>query len=479
MAEFSVTDLGTATDIIEAFILIALADSLAGSDLLQSLLAEITATDSPSTSDILSTIQNDLGITDLGTATDSLQNPSSSFGLSESVTGEDVLKISGIGRPKFRHRPGLFVWMDSASLFWDSDTMTYILSDSGSGADSIQVLTPISVSDTATGADAFKSLSASIPVSDATSGADTLQALTAQLTRTDSASGVDAVQSPQVSFNLADSGTVSETAIAYAHFQVVPIELITGADAIGQITASMTVPDSAIGADSPSIEASLGVVDTGAGADAVSILNELSLADAASSADSPGTASIEATVQDSATGDDQITELLVSLDVVESTFHAWELVVGSGTDLTFSEEITSAETIEVTSDLGALKDAGISIDQPKVEASLSLDDAVAGDDQLTSVGQFFYVSVDDSVVGSDEAPEFTIYVPLADSTYGADLPSSPLAGFSLPDSGRGYDASINWTLLHTYRRLRVRFTAKKPGIVFTPRKPGANFTGRF
>ncbi len=441
-----------------------LVDPSSGSDAIYELTSALSLSDSCSGSDGVST-----------------SSGTRSVDFSDICSAQEILTISGIGRPKFRHRPGLFVWMDSTDLFWDSDTMTYVVSDSGSFSDGIQVTTgaPISVSDSATGADAFKSLSVGIPVSDAMSGADIPQVLTAQLTRTDSASAADAIQSLQVSLGLSDSGTASDNAIAYGYPINVPVDTLAGADSIGQITASMSLPDSATEADSPSIEASLGVVDVGMGVDAALNLTEIVLQDTASGVDSFGTTFVEATVQDSSTGDDQITDLSVSLDIIDDTLHAWELIIASGTEMIFVEEITSAEIVEVTADLGVLEDAGVSIDQPIAEASLSLDDAVLGDDQLASVGQSLHISVDDSAMGADEAPEFTIYVPLADSTYGADLPAMPLAGFSLPDSGRGYDASINWTLLHTYRRLRVRFTAKKPGIVFNPRKPGANFTGRF
>lgn len=143
--------------------------------------------------------------------------------------------------------------------------------------------TPISASDTGTGADAV-TISATIPVTDTGTGTDAAS-LTANFTKADTGTGADAA-SLVASFTKADTGA--------------------GVDTVASLVVSFTVADSGTGADSVTTGTPLTVADSGTGVDSVALQAVIAKADSGIGADVLASLVVSFLIADSGTGADSV-----------------------------------------------------------------------------------------------------------------------------------------------------------------------------
>jgi hypothetical protein len=111
------------------------------------------------------------------------------------------------------------------------------LSDSGSGADSAVVGSPVNVSDSGSGSDVLTSINAQVPVADVGLGTDALSSLQAQVPLTDSGSGADFVGSLQVKIPLSEPVEGSDSLIIA--FPISLSDSVVGTDTIILVAARL------------------------------------------------------------------------------------------------------------------------------------------------------------------------------------------------------------------------------------------------
>jgi len=198
--------------------------------------------------------------------------------------------------------------------------------------------TPISVSDTGTGADVLVSINVTVPVSDAGTGADIIsiinsfiladsgsgaEAILLKLSRliSDAGSAVEAISiAKSIPILISDSG-VGVEALNIAVAITIP-ETGTGVDSIAIDSGQTLIPvsDSGVGSDSLSIAVATVVNDAGVGADVLSLSISFSLSDAGVGVDAVivSAGSTPITVSDSGVGADALVSINVQIPISDS-----------------------------------------------------------------------------------------------------------------------------------------------------------------
>lgn len=209
------------------------------------------------------------------------------------------------------------------------------VSDSGDGADSIDVAVSVPVSDSGAGADVL-SISAQVAIADAGSGAEAL-AIAVELALADTGSGVDAVDVLVGNFvDLDDSGA--------------------GSDALA-ITASIPLADTGAGADGLVVTVQIPLADAGSGSDVVDVVTGsfVSVSDSGSGAENLGI-TVSFSIADAGAGSD---------------------AVNIGVSVQAADTGSASESITVAADL-SLADTGAAIEQALISAVIQLADSGVG-----------------------------------------------------------------------------------------------------
>lgn len=226
---------------------------------------------------------------------------------------------------------------DSATV-----TATVAIADTAASSDALTAIVAVTLADTGTGTDALSVAAGSNPsLPDLAAGADSL-AVSATSALTDAGSSADAATITGT-IPLADTG-IGGNAIAVT--STVPLaELGVGTD-VATVNATVPLPDTAHGADAATITTTATVADSGAGTDAVSV--------------AVGTLALSQT----ATGTDAITVQAGSNPLLPD--------VGAGTD-TLTTTVTSQ-----------LADTAHATDGITVVVTLAVADAAAAADVVTA-----------------------------------------------------------------------------------------------
>jgi len=165
-------------------------------------------------------------------------------------------------------------------------------------------ITPISVSDSGTGADAIAGVSATLALSDSGAGSDSIASLLAALSVQDVATGSDIVADILALLTASDSGAGSESIAISILWQGAVSDSGTGSDLVSILVAA-SLADVGAGSDAISILWQGAVSDSGTGSDLVSILAAASLADVGAGADEIGLL-IQVNLADSGSGVDSV-----------------------------------------------------------------------------------------------------------------------------------------------------------------------------
>ncbi|GAB4389039.1 MAG: hypothetical protein Kow0025_11980 [Thermodesulfovibrionales bacterium] len=139
------------------------------------------------------------------------------------------------------------------------------------------------------------------------------------VTVTDTATGADAIGGVAVGLSLSDSGLGSD-ALPGPTAQVPVGEAGAGADAISQVLASLSVQDSGQGAEAPAVLISIRVADQGVCADAVAVIKEIFklVGDAARGTDLVGPIAVRVPVSDTGLGLDALAAISAALGVADA-----------------------------------------------------------------------------------------------------------------------------------------------------------------
>lgn len=169
---------------------------------------------------------------------------------------------TGLNRVEF------WCYQGSGSSFWDYIAEYPLLpqklvSDSGSGVDTVEIKRKVSITDSGSGVDII-GIKSKVPITDSGVGTDTISAISAKVPITDSGNGVDIIK--KVNQILAqDLGLGTETITAKLTKLVQDFGV--GQDVISSIKAFLSISDLGSGIDTIRILSKILIQDSGVGAD--------------------------------------------------------------------------------------------------------------------------------------------------------------------------------------------------------------------
>ena len=280
-----------------------------------------------------------------------------------------------------------------------------IISDSGAGADAINILSELflAVADAGIGIDNLAHIATTIFLNDSAAGIDLISGLAARAAITDSGNGLDLVKSILNNLLISDQGS--------------------GLDLINSLLASMAVVDLAAGTDSVSIiyEALILIADSGMATDEINnIINDFILSDLAAGSDNL-ILTVLTNILDAGAGVDTVAGILSSLFVSDTADGLETLQILKNVLIGISDSATGSDLIGTISNMAAVTDSGAGTDFLNgLKNILTLADSGAGTEQI-------FLLIDKLLT-------------LADNGSGSDLVSSILAGAAISDLGGGADA---------------------------------------
>ncbi len=239
--------------------------------------------------------------------------------------------------------------------------------------------TPISSSDTGSGAEAISTLTGAESSAQTASGTDAVSALSASTSAADTGSGTEAVSG--IATTATDTGSGADTATGIA---IGAADAGSGTDTIASLASTVASADTASDADTAS---GIGVsaADSGSGADAISSLNGVP------------------TVADTGSGGDAVSSLSSALSATDSATGADAQSVNTGggsTPVSSSDTGSGAEAVSTLAGAIAMADSAAATESHAIAASLANSDAAGGADGQTLAAAY---SASDAGTGSDAA----------------------------------------------------------------------------
>ncbi len=352
------------------------------------------------------------------------------------------------------------------------------VSDSGAGSDALaNLLAGLGISDAGSGNDALPNLLAGLGISDAGSGNDALPNLLAGLGISDAGSGTD-TPTIAVQLTVIDTGSgLDEIALLQAILKTVT-DAVSGIDAVGAITATMTLVDTGDGVETPTIAVQLGVADTSAATDLVQALAQISLTESGvggdllsgieaqvsivengSGVDTPGPLQALVPVPESATGVDSTPTITATLTITDSGAGLDDVSVLLGGILkSIADTGLGTDSITGIQVHAGVSDSATGIDTPGVQVTIGITDTSAGTDDVNLLiglilktvtdqatagdslpGVIAQLNIGDSGIGSDGSPTLAVKALVSDSGIGTDQVLSIAVHLALSESGAGVE----------------------------------------
>jgi hypothetical protein len=282
------------------------------------------------------------------------------------------------------------------------------IADAGSAAESFGGQVSLSVAESGSGAEVI-SLSALIQMADAGAGAGVISFPSIIASVADVAAGADIVQDLQVSLQIPDAGSGSEGLTLAAQLSVADSAIAS--DVVSTLKQLFkTVNDLASGSDQISdVTVSLSLADAGAGLDALSI-------------------SALASITDLGSGADDLTDLLASLSVPD--VGSASEVPGIAADMAVADSGSASDDPAISADL-TIADSGNIIDIPAIAAELSISDSASGLDVIVA---YTLIAVADVASAVDGLGSITINLTVPDAGSATEAPTIA-ADLAVADAG--------------------------------------------
>jgi len=264
------------------------------------------------------------------------------------------------------------------------------VSDSGSGADSLQLQTNLSLNDSGQGSEVF-SLAVDLSISEVGSGSDSL-ASQASLAISDSGSGTDFLQQ-QASLFLSDSGQ--------------------GSDNVPFPEVSLTLSEAGVTSEQLSLTVDLGTIsDVGSGSDTISLQSYFVIADLGSGVENLPYPTVEVTVNEVGNGVEGLA-LIVTVPTIVDGGEGMELIAVSApsiieiADLAQGNDVVIVETPITVADIGSavenvlftvtcqITEEASSTEIVDVSYTLQITDSAAGSELVTTEIGVTYITVSD------------------------------------------------------------------------------------
>jgi len=321
-------------------------------------------------------------VADDGAGSDAISGISASLSVPDTASGADATGGMAAAVPVVETGRGA----DAISRILAAIAQT----DQGQGADAISlILAALSIPETGFGSDTDPSVTAAVSVADQGQGSDAAPAIAVQVILSDTGAGDDAISILQALLKtVADAGQ--------AH------------DSLG-ISVAVSVEDAGHGEDSREISVTLSITDAGAGADALSVLTALlkTITDAGSGSDAISGISASLSVPDTASGADSLI-IAVSLTVPDAGSGEDSLAILQALLKTVADEAGGTDSLAGISVSVPVSDAGRGLDViSAITAILSMLDTAHGADALVVVCQETPTRVTVRFTGKKPGASFT------------------------------------------------------------------------
>lgn len=390
-ASSTVIDSGAAADVMIISAAIAVSNSGAGTDTLNSAVSQILI-DSGSESKALR-VSATATLSDSGAGSDNVNVNVGTVAvtLSDSSSEQDALLVAAAQPLADSGTAGDLLSVGSPVTLADSGasgaalllSTTTTLADSGAAGDTTNVSATATLSDSGSGTDTVSVAQGNTPtLSDSGAVNDALSS-TASLTVTDSGSSTDTLSTLQnIALTLADSGTANDKLTVSA---AVPLtDTASETDSVGSNLALTTLIDSGAGTDTVNVQqgSTPFLTNGGTGQDILSVSVAVPLADTGSANDLANLG-VPVTATDSGSGTDHIAIAISQTATLSDS--------GTGIDALLG-------TAQVT-----LNDLAIAAEQESLSALLNLSEGGSGNDTV-SYSSSMTIYLTDRGIGTEGYP---------------------------------------------------------------------------